>query len=139
MNKSILVLLLITTSPFVLGQSYDMYICPNHVSVDTCNSFCKPSGTTKLSFMVDKNSKSVMLKSYGKDGNPQSDVKSNCSIFDNKNWSCEQNPIQVETRVWMYISDKMTDGRYVHKTYYSDSPTNPSNEFKGYIGNWCTR
>ena len=44
----------------------------------------------------------------------------NCTIFDENNWDCSEEPFWVERKKWfVYHEVKMNNGFYVHGSYTS--------------------
>ena len=91
-------------------KMYSMYKCQDG-TVPACDDTCIKQ-PVKISYLINKEEKSVMGKSYIDGKNTYSHVRKNCIIFDENNWDCST---EEKTPPFITVKDMMSDG--VHKFY----------------------
>ena len=91
-------------------KMYSMYKCQDG-AVPACDDTCEKQ-PVKISYLINKEEKSVMGKSYIEGKNTYSHVRKNCVIFDENNWDCST---EEKTPPFITVKDTMSDG--VHKFY----------------------
>ena len=91
-------------------KMYSMYKCQDG-AVPACDDTCIKQ-PVKISYLINKEEKSVMGKSYIDGKNTYSHVRKNCIIFDENNWDCST---EEKTPPFITVKDMMSDG--VHKFY----------------------
>ncbi len=89
---------------------YSMYKCQDG-AVPACDDSCIKQAV-KISYLINKEEKSVMGKSYIDGKNTYSHVRKNCVIFNEQNWDCST---EEKTPPFLTVKDMMSDG--VHKFY----------------------
>jgi hypothetical protein len=104
-------LLCISCSIFILGCSQDKkyvsYVCPDAVESISCSKKCKKDESIKISLLLNKENSSVIEVLYDDGVQVSSESFKKCTIFDEKNWSCERSEndgIQIKK------TSKMTNG-----------------------------
>ncbi len=106
------------------------YKCESEFDVDSCASGCNKNDGNQMSFLVEPNHGTVMIKAY--DDNNEiyfSEFLSNCKIVNDKNWDCST--IEEGNYVDFQSEKKMADGIYSELLYYWERSekkflTNPS-------------
>lgn len=91
-------------------KMYSMYKCQDG-AVPACDDTCIKQ-PVKISYLINKEEKSVMGKSYIDGKNTYSHVRKNCIIFDENNWDCST---EEKVPPFVTVKDMMSDG--VHKFY----------------------
>ncbi len=91
-------------------KMYSMYKCQDG-AVPACDDSCIKQAV-KISYLINKEEKSVMGKSYIDGKNTYSHVRKNCVIFNEQNWDCST---EEKTPPFLTVKDMMSDG--VHKFY----------------------
>ena len=101
------------------NNSYlDAYDCDSSTSFSVCKGKCKLNDDIKLSFKTNKEDRKVMMIVYERETKKTtgSIVIDNCTIFDEKNWSCSSTR---EDKNNAYLStDKMTNGIFASEKNY---------------------
>ena len=101
------------------NNSYlDAYDCDSSTSVSVCKGKCKLKDDIKLSFKTNKEDRKVMMIVYERDTKKTtgSIVIDNCTVFDDKNWSCSSTS---DGKKNAYLStDKMTNGIFASEKNY---------------------
>jgi hypothetical protein len=64
-----------------------LFSCENRFQAKSCNEACVVEKDFQVSFMINKEEKSVLEVMYFQ-GNQSSSTHKNCTIFDSKNWDC---------------------------------------------------
>lgn len=101
-------------------KMYSMYKCQDG-AVPACDDTCIKQ-PVKISYLINKEEKSVMGKSYIDGKNTYSHVRKNCIIFDENNWDCST---EEKTPPFITVKDMMSDG--VHKFYIQTINMNTKN------------
>ena len=104
-----LILALVSCKQVEKEKSYTIYKCPDG-KIPSCDDCVKQP--TKLMFLLNKEEKSVMGKSYADGKNINIFTRKNCVIFNDKNWDCST---EQKTPPFLIVKDFMSDG--VHKFY----------------------
>jgi len=113
----------------VFSKTLTVYFCNTFADAEACSANCSksikglsydPKFEQKLEFLVSEKSKSVMVKTYFGGKFNDSRVMKNCTIFDENNWDCSEEPTWVESAKWLvYQESKMNNGFYVNGLYNS--------------------
>lgn len=101
-------------------KMYSMYKCQDG-AVPACDDTCIKQ-PVKISYLINKEEKSVMGKSYIDGKNTYSHVRKNCIIFDENNWDCST---EEKTPPFITVKDMMSDS--VHKFYIQTINMNTKN------------
>lgn len=120
-------------------QKLTMYECDNHLAAESCGGFCTKVADNlnlesyQVDFLINKNSNAVMIRTYIGKSEPTGTVHKNCTIFDDKNWDCSDEP--VWTGKWyVYSTYKMVGGTYISQLY-----TVPDRMEAKVKGNYCAK
>lgn len=70
------------------SERLDLYYCPDLDLATKCESECAISKNMKLSSIVNKQEKSVLVIFYESGKQVGSNIYTECTIFDEKNWDC---------------------------------------------------
>ena len=120
------------------AQTHIELLCPNHIAARQCNQHCKPT-ETKMAFLTDRTTSSVMWKRYGKNNEIQySWVLKSCTIFSDKDWRCED-LTPTGYRKFTLVVDSMADGLYSHELTDETTTSEVSNEMPRFFFNWCAK
>ena len=121
------------------SKTLTVYYCNTFSDAEACSANCSktekgitydPKYEQKLEFLISKESKSVMVKTYFGGRFSASRIMKNCTIFDENNWDCSDEPFWVEEAKWYaHIEEKMHNGFYVQGVYNSKNT-----KFKSKIG-----
>ena len=109
MKKSLLIIFIFTTSNSYgswFNNKLQQYTCKSYSDSQNCSN-CEIEKNNFLEFKVDKNSSRVFFTAYEGNKVYVSGVNDNCKIFDEKNWSCTNEIVNLS-----FTEDKMTNGIY---------------------------
>ena len=71
----------------LFDSKLDTYDCPSAIARNACNSSCIKK-SLKVEFKVLKSDSKVMVIGYEDNQVTGTQIYTNCTIFDSKNWSC---------------------------------------------------
>lgn len=127
--KSVFFLILFLFGTSSYSKPLTVYFCGSFAEAEACSASCSitpkgykydPNYVQGLEFLISEKSKSVMIKTYFGNKFNDSRVMKNCTIFDENNWDCSEEPIWVESNKWfVYQEIKMNNGHYVNGLYNS--------------------
>jgi hypothetical protein len=106
----LLTLALISCKQLEKEKIYTTYKCPDG-KIPSCEDCIKQS--TQMTFLLNKEEKSVMGKSYIDGKNTFTFTRKNCVIFDERNWDCSNE--QKTSPFKLITKDFMSDG--IHRFY----------------------
>ncbi len=88
--KKLLLIPIFSTILFGCGpKKYSQYICTPPGYSESCSEKCtKQKEDIKLTFIADKDSKSVLQTTFTNGEQTNTFVRKNCTIFNNENWDC---------------------------------------------------
>jgi hypothetical protein len=113
MTKSYFILLtfLVLTACKQIEQEkiYSNYKCPDG-KIPSCDDCTKQS--SKITYLLNKDEKSVMSKLYVDGKNTYTYTRKNCVIFNENNWDCST---EEKSPPFLTVKDFMADG--MHKYY----------------------
>jgi hypothetical protein len=111
------------------SKTLTVHYCNNFAEAEVCSTNCRnapkglkfdPKHQQKLEFLLNKYSRSIMVKTYFGDIFSNSRVMKNCNILDENNWDCSEEPLWIAKGPWMlYDVQRMNNGFYVHGQYTS--------------------
>ena len=90
-------------------KTYSNYKCPDE-KIPSCDDCIKQS--SKITYLLNKDEKSVMSKLYVDGKNTYTYTRRNCVIFNENNWDCST---EEKSPPFLTVKDFMADG--THKYY----------------------
>ena len=95
-------------------KKYNLYSCEGGSFSEQCSQQCKIKKDFESQFLIDKSSNSISEIIFYKGKKSGSITTKNCIIFDEKNWDCSSENIDVSTKK----TTKMANGIYSDYTTY---------------------
>jgi hypothetical protein len=123
------ILVLVSLGACGKQDKLSVYQCNYKHHADSCNVGCEKEKDLKISFLVNKEERSVMIIHYFKSVQEGSHVYKNCTIFENDSWDCSSS----RTIGYTFVSDtvKMTNGIFTDYTQILKNAESINKDDKG--------